>query len=227
VEETHRTMIALVAAAAPAIVMQAAQQTQRTERGVVGLRVHRVFDVHAGPYHRHDDLQFAAVEENGAIVKVRILTQSTGGKETDANTKAQTANRYEHPAYGDLLERPFDPRYVKDYSYEVADARTVRFKSLVRDAAHGDGTFTLDSDDNVTTYQYAPNVYPQYTTGGTVTDQRAQVLPNYWALTQELYQYKGHYAIFGGGATATITYGNYVHFESVSSALSALDAGRI
>ncbi len=220
-------MLLLAAAAVPAIVTQVAQRTEQTERGVVGVHVHRVFDVHAGPYHRHDDLQFSAVEQNGAVLKVRILTQTSNGKETDANTKAQTANRYEHPQPGDLFERPFDPRYVQDYSYQVVDAHTVRFTSSVHDASHGNGTFTIDGADNVTSYQYTPNVYPQYTTSGNVTDQRAQVLPNYWALTQELYQYKGHYSLFGAAATATITYGNYARFSDVSSALSALAAGRI
>ncbi len=219
-------MIVLAAAAVPAIVTRVAQRTQQTERGVVGVRVHRVFDVHAGPYHRHDDLQFSAVEENGAIVKVRIVTQTTNGKETDANTKAQTANRYEHPAPADLFDRPFDARYINDYTYTVVDANTVRFTSSIHDAAHGDGTFTIDSADDVTSYQYTPNVYPQYTTSGNVTDTRAQVLPNYWALTQELYQYKGHYSIFGAAATATITYGNYARFSDLSTALSALAAGR-
>ena len=219
-------MIVLAAAAVPAIVTQVAQRTEQAERGVVGVRVHRVFDVHAGPYHRHDDLQFSAVEQNDTIVKVRIITQTTNGKETDANTKTQTANRYEHPAPGDLLDRPFDSRYVKDYSYTVVNATTIGFKSLVHDAGHGDGTFTIDSSDNVTSYEYTPNVFPQYTTSGNVTDQRAQVLPNYWALTQELYQYKGHYALFGAAATATITYGNYESFSDLSTALSALAAGR-
>lgn len=226
-QETHHTMFLLAAAAVPAIVTQVAQRTQQSERGVVGVRVHRVFDVHAGPYHRHDDLQFSAVEQNGAIVKVRIVTQTTNGKESDAATKAQTANRYEHPAPGDLLDRPFDPKYVNDYAYTIVDAHTVRFTSTIHDAAHGDGTFTFDNGDNVTSYEYAPNVFPQYTTSGTVTDQRAQVVSNYWALTQELYQYKGHYAIFGAGATATITYSNYASFSDLSTALSALAAGSI
>jgi hypothetical protein len=216
-----------VAAALPAIVTQAAQRTQLSEKGVVGVRVHRLFDVHAGPYSRHDDMQFAAVYQDGVLIRMRITYQRVGGKDTDAATKSQTQQKYEHPAPGDVFDRPYDARYVNDYDYDLADPHTVRFRAKVRDAGHGDGTFTVDGDANVVSVQYSPCTMPQYAKSGTVTDQRAQVLPKYWALTQEVQEYHGRYAIFSGGATATITQGPFIRFPDVATAVAALEAGRI
>ena len=215
------------AAAVPALVSQAAQQTQKTERGVVGYRVHRVFDVHAGPYHRHDDMVFAAVYEDGRLVKMHIVHQSVNGKETDEKTQAQTEQKYEHPAPGDLFERPFDPRYVPDYTYQMSGAREVQFKASVRDAGHGDGTFAVDGSGNVTSVQYTPTAFPPYTSSGTVTDQRGSVLPDYWATTREDQQFRGHYAVFGGGASVEITQTGFTRFGSLQEGLSALAAGHI
>lgn len=224
--ETSLAMID-AAAAVPAIVTQAAQRTQQSERGVVGLRVHRVFDVHAGPYRRHDDLEFAGVYEDGRLVKVRILRLQVGGRDADDKTKAETVQKYEHPAATDVFRRPYDPRYLADYTYEVVDPQTVRFKTSVRDAAHGDGTFTLDGGGNVVSVRYAPAALPPYSKSGTVADERAQVLPGYWTTTRENHEYRGRYAIFGGGATVAITQSGFVRFPNLSDALSALVAGRI
>lgn len=214
------------AAPVPAIVVKAAQRTQAAQRGIVGLRLHRVFDVHAGPYHRHDDLQFAAVYQDGTLVKVRILSQQIGGKDADAAANAQTAQKYEHPAPADVFRAPFDPRYLQDYSYEQVDAATVRFKTLVRDSAHGDGTFTVDPAGHVTAYRYSPAAMPQYAKTGTVSGSRAPVLPGYWATTKETQQYSGRYAIFGGGADVSIEQSGFVRFSALDQALSALAAGR-
>lgn len=216
-----------VAVTLPAIVTQAAERTELTERGVAGWRVHRVFDVHAGPYARHDDMEFAAVYQDGVLVKMHIIYQKVGGKETDAATKAQTEQKYEHPAPGDVFSRPYDPKSLNDYTYEIVNPQTVRFTTKVRDAGHGDGTFTVDNAFNVVSVKYTPAAMPQHASSGTVTDQRAQVLPNFWAATQEVQEYRGHYAIFGGSATATITQSAFSRFPDVTTATAALNAGKI
>ncbi len=211
----------------PAIVTLAAERTERFERGVVGLRLHRVFDVHAGPSRRHDDMEFAAVYEDGQLIKVRILHQQIGGKEADEATKARTAQQWEHPSPQDVFARPFDPKHLGEYSYDPPSGDTVTFHALVRDSAHGDGTFTVDSEGNVVSVRYTPCKLPQYARSGTLTQQRAQVLPEYWAVTREVYEYSGRYFIFSGGATATIDFSRYVRFETSQQALAALDEGRI
>lgn len=211
----------------PAIVVQAAQQTQRLERGIVGFRLRRVFDVHAGPYHRHDDMELAEVSEDGRVLKVRILYQKVGGRETDAGTKAQTEQGYEHPGPHDVFARPFDLDHTAQYTYDPPQTNAVTFHAIVRDAAHGDGTFSVDAQDNVVSVQYSPAVLPPYTNAGTIDQERSSVLPDYWALTQEVHHYRGRYLIFGGGATVTITQTHFTRFPTASAALSALDAGQI
>lgn len=215
------------AAAVPALVALAAERTQRFERGIVGFRLHRVFDVHAGPYRRHDDMELAGVYEDGRLVHVRVLHQQVGGRETDAQTKAQTAASYEHPSPLDVFARPYDPAHLAEYSYEPAGADTVRFRALAQDAAHGDGTFTVDAAGDVVSVQYSPVVMPRYARSGTVTDERAEVLPGYWAATKETHHYGGRYAIFAGGADVTIEQSRFVRFASEAQAIAALDAGSI
>jgi hypothetical protein len=211
-------------AAAPPAVVQIAERFSHQERGVVGYRLHRVFDVHAGPMHRHDELDLAVVSQDGQTIKVRVLRAMSNGKEADDAGKAQLENQYEHPNPDDVFHRPFDPQYLSEYSYEAVDALTYRFTSTMRDGSHGDGTFSTDSAGDVVKYQYTPKVLPRYTTSGTVTYERAQVLPGYWFMTSENHEYRGHYAIFGGGATADITYDSFKRYPDAATAISALQA---
>jgi hypothetical protein len=211
----------------PPIVLRAAQQTVRTEAGIVSYRTHRVFDVHAGPSSRHDDMVFTAVYQDGCLVKMRIISDTIGGKQASAQQIAQTEQSYEHPKPGDLFDRPYDPRYVNDYQYEVTADETVHFTAVNRSAGYGDGTFTVDSVYDVASVTYSPTVLPPHATSGTVVDQRAQVLPNYWAVTQETQQYRGHYSIFGAAGNVVITNSAFQRFSTLEAALAALDAGRI
>lgn len=219
-------MLAAVTAV-PALVTQAAQSTRRSEQGVVGFRLHRVFDVHAGPYHRHDDMQFAGIYSDGRLIKIRIVTQTIDGRETDARTKANTERQYEHPAPGDLFVRPFDPQHLAEYAFDPPDGRTVHFRALVRDKGHGDGTFTVDAAGNVTAVQYSPSVMPPYARSVAVTIDRTAVLPGYWAPSREFDRYSGRYFLFAAGGTLEIDQDRFVRFASEAAALDALASGRI
>lgn len=210
--------------AAPPAVVQIAQHFASQERGVAVYRLHRIFDVHAGPMHRHDELELAVVSQDGRTVKVRVLRATTGGKDADSQGKLQIENQYEHPNPSDVFHRPFDPQYLSEYSYEAVDAQTYRFSSPIHDGSHAAGTFWLDAAGDVVKYEYTPYVLPRYTTGGTVTDERAEVLPGYWFLTRESHEYHGHYAIFGGGASVLITYDAFKSYPDTASAISALQA---
>lgn len=220
-------MMVAAVVAVPALVAQAAQRTAQFERGVVGFRLHRVLDVHAGPYHRRDEMELAVVYDNGRLVKVRVLDQKTGGTETSDSVKAQTAEKYEHPAATDVFARPYDVQHFGEYTYSVPQGSTVHFHAIVHDAAHGDGFFSVDSQGDVVSLEYSPAVMPQYAHSGTIDQQMSAVLPDYWALTKEVQHYSGRYFLFSGGATVTIDQSSFVQFPSEAAALSALDAGRI
>ncbi len=220
---TYDDSLMAVATPPPAIV-QIADRTRNQERGIVVYRLHRVFDVHAGPSHRHDDSVLGIVSQDGTTVKVRVVRATIGGKSADASTSAQIEHQYEHPAPGDLFDRPFDPRYMNDYSFQQAGADSWHFSSSIHDSSHGDGTMSLNAAGDVVKYQYRPYVLPKYSTSGTVTVDRSQVLPQYWAMTRELYQYSGHYAIFAAAATADITYDSYARYPTLAAAEAALQA---
>lgn len=207
---------------APPAVVQIAQRTARQEQGAVVYRLHRVFDVHAGPMRRHDDLVLAVASQDGRAVKVRVLSDSIGGKTASAQDVSKIEDQYEHPKPGDIFRRPFEPAYLNEYTYEPVDAQTYRFNSTIHDSAHGNGTFTVDGQGNVVKYQYTPNVFPPYSSSGGVSVQRSQVLPDYWFLTREDYEFRGHYAIFSGGATAVVTYDSFKRYPDSASAIAAL-----
>lgn len=211
---------------APPAIVRIAQRAASQERGVVLYRLHRVFDVHAGPSRRHDDLELAVVAQDAHVVKVRVLHAVSGGKPLDEAAKAQIEHQYEQPKASDVFHRPFDPAYLNEYTYQALDEKTYRFTSVLRDGSHGDGTFSLDGEENVVRYQYTPNVLPQYAKSGSVTNERAAVLPGLWHLTREAHEYAGRYFIFSGGATAVITYDSFETYRDVPSALSALAGDR-
>src|SRR5579884_2540177 len=165
----------MIADAPPAAIVQIAQRTAREEAGVVSYRLHRVFDVHAGPMKRHDTTELAVVAQDGHVVKVRVLSATEGGKALDSQRMAQIEDQYEHPKASDVFHRPFDPAYLDEYTFDQVDPKTYRFASTLHDASHGQGTFWLDDNGDVVKYQYSPYVMPQYASSGTITYDRAQV----------------------------------------------------
>lgn len=209
----------------PPAIVQIAQHVQRRESGVVSYDLTRTFDAHVGPLRRHEELQLAIVSQDGTTVKVRVIRYQIGGRDQDANARAQIEEKYEHPNPQDVFHRPFDLRYLNEYTYDNANAQTVHFMSRIQDSSHADGSFTLDKDGNVVEVEYSPKVLPQYASAGTVTDDRAQVLPNYWSVTREVHHYRGHYAIFGGHADVDIEYSQFKRFADLQSATAALGSG--
>ena len=129
---------------------------------------------------------------------------------------------YEKPKPGDAFEPPFDARYADAYSYREGTPQTIAFRSSLRDSAHGNGTFAYDSDHDVVWYAYQPNALPPHATSGTIVDQRSQVLPNYWAVTQETQQYRGHFGPFSGAATEQVDYSGFSRFPNLQIALRSI-----
>ena len=207
---------------APPALMQVAQRYEATSRGVVGFRMQRIFDVHAGPRRRHEELALEGVYNNGALVKVRVLNYTIDGKAASASDRSTLVQEWEHPQPGNAFAPPFDPRNFGAYSYRSAGAQTIAFSSSVNDRGHGSGTFTYDGAGNVIAYTYHPNVLPPHAKSGEINDRRGPVLLGYWAVTQEAHQYSGSYAIFAGAATVTMNYSGFHRYPNLRSALSAM-----
>lgn len=199
-----------------------AQRFAQETQGVVGFRLHRVLDVHAGFAQRHEDLVLTGIYDNGRVVKVRIVSYTIDAKPASSSEDAAMAQAYDDPKPGQVFELPFDSRYFRDYSYDQAGPQTIAFNSNVRDAAHGNGTFTYDANNTVVSYTYQPNALPPHARLGSITDHRAEVLPNYWAVTHETQRYSGSYFLFAGAATEQVEYSGFSRFPDLQSALQSL-----
>jgi hypothetical protein len=205
----------MLALAAPAVVWAVAARFAQSQKGIVTFRLHRVFDVHAGPKSRHDDIVFDGVYEDGTLVNMRIRSYTIGGKQADSQQQSQFEDDWLHPKA--IFHFPFDPRYVEEYLYRVS-GKTVAFTPLSADASHGTGVFTYDKQRNVVSFTYSPGVMPEYARSGTIADQRAPVLSNYWAVTHETQEYTGRYALWNGGATVDLSWTSFRRAASVQQA---------
>ena len=211
-----------VTADAPPALTQVAQRYEATSRGVVGFRVQKTFDVHAGFRRRHEELALEGVYNDGVVVKVRVLNYTIDGKPASAADRSTLQQEWEHPQPGNAFAPPFDPRNFDAYSYRSAGAQTIAFTSSVNDRGHGSGTFTYDGAGNVVSLTYHPNVLPPHANSGEIEDRRAQVLVGFWAVTEEVHQYSGRYAIFAGAATVTMSYSGFHRYPNLRVALSAM-----
>ena len=216
----------IAAVTVPPIVASIGRQYVRTSRGYVAFRMHRVFDVHAGPSSRHDDLVLEGVYRDGTLASVHILSDTVGGQTQDASQIADAERQWMQPKPGDVFHWPFDPRYFGDYRYKPIAPDRVEFSAAIDDAGHGSGSFTYDSSQNVTSYTYSPAVFPQYATSGTVNGTRRRVLEGYWAVTQETQQFAGRYALWKGGATVQYTMSMFRRFPTLSAAVAAIHGER-
>jgi hypothetical protein len=201
-----------------------AQQFTETSRGVVSFRLHRVFEVHAGPMSRHEDFTLDGIYQDGAVVKVHVVNDVIDGK--PASTEAQSAleQSSEHPKPSDVFAPPFDANNFSAYQYQIAGPQRIAFTSSVPDSGHGNGNFTYDSGNNVVSYTYQPNALPPHARWASVTEHRSEVLPGYWAVIEETQEYKGSYALFSGGATVECTYSNFRRFANLGDAIRSISA---
>ncbi len=207
---------------APPAVTLVAQRFAQSNRGIVAFHFHRLFDVHAGFSSRHEDLVMDGIYQDGAIVKVHIVSYTIDGKPASAADQATIQDAWEHPKPTEAFRPPFDPRFITAYQYQSAGPQKVSFSSAVADAAHGNGSFTYDANNNVVQVTYRPNALPPHANFGEVTDRRAEVLPGYWAVTQEIQQYKGSYGPFAGAGTIQVTYSNFRRYPDLQRALRAI-----
>ena len=201
---------------------QIAQRFAETSRGIVAFRMHRTFDVHGGFSSRHEDLVMDGVYQDGAIVRVRVSSYTIDGRPAGAADISSLEQAWEHAEPGDVFAPPYDPRYLDEYQYRSAGPSTIGFTSSLRDAGHGSGSFTYDAQNDVVACTYAPNSLPPHASSGEVTDRRSEVLPGYWAVTEETQQYRGLYGPFAAAGTVELSFSNFRRFPDLQSALRSL-----
>ena len=206
----------------PPIVSQVAQQTAVDQRGVGTALYTRTFQVHAGVSARQDRLVFTGIYVNGDLKTIYVLTDTLGSVNATPEQIDQVKTQYERPKPADVFHAPWDARYLRDYKYTMVNPTTIGFSSLVTDTAHGSGTFTIDGGKHVTGYQYTMSANWPHATNGTVSGQRAEVLPRYWAVTHEVQQYTGTYGPFKAAAITEIVQSSFRRFANVAAAQRAV-----
>ena len=162
------------------------------------------------------------VYKDGTVVKVRVLSYTIDGKVAGAGDVASVEQSWDPPQRGNVFASPYDPRNLEAYQYLRADPSTIAFTSNVHDWAHGNGSFTYDTGDDVVSCTYQPNALPPHATFGQITDRRSEVLPGYWAVTQEIQQYRGNYGPFAAAGTIQAAFSDFRRFPDLPSALNAL-----
>ncbi|HMF28927.1 MAG TPA: hypothetical protein VKE42_09155, partial [Candidatus Cybelea sp.] len=179
-------------------------------------------DVHGGLQRRHEDLVMNGVYRDGALVRVRVVSYAINGRRAGASDVAGVEQSWNHPKPSEVFAAPFDPRNFEAYQYRSVGDAAIAFSSGVRDAGHGSGSFTYDARGNVVSYTFVPNSLPPHAKSGTIADQRAEVLPGYWASTQETQQYKGSYGPFAASGAIEVTYSDFRRVSNLDSALTSL-----
>jgi hypothetical protein len=207
---------------APPALAQVAQRYAETSRGVVTFRMHRLFDVHGALQSHREDLVMDGVYDDGATVRVRVDSYTINGKPASAAQVSSLEQSWDNPKPSDVFAPPFDARNLGAYQYATGSPTTIDFTSTVNDAGHGRGSFTHDAQNNVVSITYQPNALPPHATSGEITDLRSEVLPGYWATTQETQQYRGSYGPFPASGTVQNTFSNFRRYPDLSSALRAL-----
>ncbi|HET9393735.1 MAG TPA: hypothetical protein VFO29_09505 [Candidatus Rubrimentiphilum sp.] len=209
----------------PAAVVLAASLAARDHTGIIGYRIQRTVDMAAGPIRRHEDVLLAAVFENDRLVRIRVLRDMVSGRSTGTPAQEALERQLLAASKEPGFAVPFDARYLHDYTYRVA-GNLVAFSSALKDARHADGYFVLGSGGMVTQLQYALNVLPKYATAGTVHEDRAEVLPHYWATVRSTQLFEGRYAIFQGRGEFVTVDSGFRRFGTVDAATAWLQAER-
>jgi hypothetical protein len=212
----------MLPAGAPPALAQVAQRYAETSRGIVGVQLHRVFEVHGGFSRRTEDLVMNGIYDDGALIRVHVVSYAINGKTAGAGDVASLEQSWNHPKSDEVFAPPFDPRHFDAYAYRSATGSAIAFTSAVRDAGHGSGSFAYDAQGNVVSYTFTPNTLPPHASFGQIVDRRAEVLPGYWASTQETQQYRGSYGPFAAAGSIEVDYSDFHRFADLPTALRTL-----
>jgi hypothetical protein len=175
------------------------------------------YDIRIGSFYRQQQAAtFALAGAGGATVAARALAISNDGRAASDAARSKA----EH----DLLaappfRQPFDERYLAEYAYDV-HGDTVSFRALVRDAAHGDGSFDVDAAGHVTAMRYVPCAVAAPANAGMVVVERAELAGGYWGLSRLHAEYRGRKLFVSGTLVLDGTVSDVRVHASVDEALA-------
>lgn len=208
--------------------MRAAQLATKDHEGVVSLHLRQTSTISGGPIHQSSQIELVGVFDGEKLVRVRVLTLVENGRTADDEALAAKADeilRTENSGGGFAV--PFDARHFSEYRYQAITPSVVQFTSLVRDANHGDGRFELSPAGQVVKLEYIPDVMPKYANAGTVTQYRAEVLPDFWATIRGDSRYTGHYGFISGSGDFGLTEDHFRRFATLREAIGAFESQQL
>jgi hypothetical protein len=209
----------------PAAVVLAAALAARDHAGIIGYRIQRTVDMAAGPIRRHEDVALTVIFQNDHLLRVRVLRDTVSGRATGVPAQQALERQLLAASKEPGFAVPFDARHFHEYAYRV-QGNLVAFSSATKDARHANGYFVLGSGGAVTQLQYALNVLPKYATAGTVHEERAEVLPHFWATVRSTQLFEGRYAFFRGRGEFVTVDSDFHRFGTVDAATAWLQAER-
>ncbi|MDQ2663872.1 MAG: hypothetical protein M3Y18_07560 [Candidatus Eremiobacteraeota bacterium] len=212
--------------ALPPAVTRAADAAASDHNGIVGYRIVQRSAIDGGPIHRRDEVELAAAFDGPTLLKIRVIRHVQNGSISSDVDNAKLATQLQQGSASGGFAVPFDRRHLSEYVY-VANGGNVRFTSIRQDANHGNGEFSVDSGGHVFEMTYAPSRLPQYAKRGTVTLQRGEVLPGFWATLHQTQTYTGSFGFIHGAAVVNVDQSHFRHFADQVAALAALAAGTI
>lgn len=202
----------------PGAVLLAAQVDRSETHGVIINERHIRVAISAGPVHYRERNDAFVMQQGGAFTRLQYVQITKNGHVLSAK---QVADRQEQDnralAIGaGFFKQPFDPLYLRDYSYRVAacrcamNERAIAFRSDVRDDQHGDGLMHIDrTTGRVLDLTYTPNVLPKYASVATTTESFGEPLPGLWCIVHIERSYSGHLAFFRGQGVITESLDNF------------------
>ncbi|MDQ2681600.1 MAG: hypothetical protein M3Y21_11390 [Candidatus Eremiobacteraeota bacterium] len=212
---------------APPIVVQAAQLAAKDHVGVISLHLRQTSEIKGGPIHQSSRVELVGVFDGEKLVRVRVLALVENGRVADDEARAAKAEEILKGQNTGGFAVPFDARHFGEYRYRELSPTLVQFTSILRDADHGDGRFELSAGGQVIKLEYTPDVMPKYATAGTVTQYRAEVLPDFWATVRGESRYTGHYGFISGSGNFGLSEDHFRRYVTLKDAIAEFEAHRL
>ncbi len=215
----------------PDIVRHAASFNSTSLSGIIVEQRHVALQAAAGPMHYAEENDAIVLIQDGQYKHVRYLRMDKNGA-TASNEEVAQRERQNNDdlARGKgFFKQPYDARYLGDYSYTetqcacATHARSIQFRSIVRDDQHGDGTMTIDpATGRVLSLTYTPDVMPPHASSGTVTETFGEAVPGVWTIISIDHSYTGRVAFFHGSGTLAERHDHFQRFDNRVAAMEFL-----
>jgi hypothetical protein len=215
-----------------ALARAVAEEYAAVTRGIATFIVTTLADVRGGPMHSVENSLTVYLAEDGATRQKRVLRDVKNGKALAQNDLDRLSSALDGPLSRFGMHAPFQPAALADYRFAPpqveGDLVRIDFISLVRDAAHGDGSLFYARDagriDRVT---YTPAALP-HDSGSVVLLSAAleivfgPVSPSRWDIVKIVRTFTGRDGPMRGHGVVTSVYDHYHTHANFTEAVAEL-----